>query len=330
MRINEERIVVLGDVRVIKTQMDALAKQYLVDFVPSTSRERTIVELQELATRRTYHAMIVLGPGGSIGQLDAEIFGPFIPTLEFVSGVGAGFDHVDIDYLTANNVVYANTPYAVADPTATTTAMLILQTVRAASQAEMAVRRGDWRKGLEFTPDTRGLVVGILGMGNIGKLLMHKLEAFGFRIVYHNRHRLPRSEEGRARYVSFEELIQASDIICPCTPLTHSTFHLISDREFAMMKDGVFIINTSRGPVINEKALCRALQSGKVLRAGLDVFEREPAIEPYLLASDRVSLLPHWGCTTKQCVIDTENEAFDNLMQWIETGTSNTPVSIRS
>lgn len=102
---------------------------------------------------------------------------------------------------------------------------------------------------------------------------------------------------------------------------------MLSDQEFASMKDGVFIVNTARGAVINEKALVRAMQSGKVLRVGLDVFEREPFIEPYLLASERASLAPHWATHTTRTYRDVERELLANFLSWLKTGRPNTPVN---
>jgi len=223
---------------------------------------------------------------------------------------------VDVKFLTANQVIYANCPNAVADPTATATVMHVLQVVRGASQAEAVVRRGEWRLGLEASPDVRDLTVGIIGMGSIGKLAQRKLDALGFQTVYYNRRRLSPSEEGSARYVSFDELIETADVISLHTPLTNETHHLLSDDEFSRMKDGVFIVNTARGAVINEKALVRAMQSGKVSRVGLDVFEREPFIEPYLRASERASLAPHWATHTTRTYRDIERELLGNLFSF--------------
>jgi len=171
------------------------------------------------------------------------------------------------------------------------------------------------------------LVLGIVGLGTIGKLVQRKADALGFKTIYNNRQRVPSCEEGTAQYVSFDELIETADVISIHTPLTKSTRHLFSDAEFARMKDGVFIVNTSRGAVINEKALVRALQSNKVSRVGLDVFEHEPCIEPYLLTSERASLLPHWAVWTTRVTRDGEREIIANLKAWIASGTPNTPVN---
>ncbi|KAF8320119.1 hypothetical protein DL93DRAFT_2053119, partial [Clavulina sp. PMI_390] len=256
---------------------------------------------------------------------DERLLGAFMPHLRFVAGMGAGFDHVDLDYLTDNGVIYANTPFAVSDPTATTTIQLIFQTVRAASQAEAVVRRGEWRRGLTSTPDVRDMTIGIVGMGTIGKLVERKLDALGYRTVYHNRRPLP--PNGSSEYVSFDELLEVADIISIHCPLNDDSHHMFSDAEFDRMKDGVFIINTARGSVVDEKALVRAMKSGKVSRVGLDVFEREPEIDPYLLASERATLLPHWATHTTRTQRETEREMLANFKKWLHTGRPTTPVN---
>ncbi|GJJ12459.1 hypothetical protein Clacol_006701 [Clathrus columnatus] len=205
--------------------------------------------------------------------------------------------------------------------------MLIMQTVRAASQAEARVRAGRWREGLKATPDIRDLTLGIVGLGTIGKIVHQQVKALGMKVIYNNRHRLPPEEEDGAEYVSFEDLIHIADVISLHTPLTEETHHMISDDQFRQMKDGVFIVNTSRGSVIDEEALVRALQSGKVCRVGLDVFEREPFVHPWLAQSDRCTLLPHWAAATTRVSVDGEKEILANLQAWITTGKPNSPVN---
>jgi len=292
------------------------------------TREEAITALKVLGSSHVYQALVTLNEGSRpLRPLNRDVFEPFLPALRYVSKSGAGYDDVDVDYLTRHGAYFANNPRSVSDPTATTTAMLILQTVRAASQAEMSVRQGKWRQGLEITPDPRDLTVGIVGLGTIGKLVQQKVEALGMKVIYYNRHRLPPSDEGNAHYVTFDELIRTADVVTLHTPLTPETRHMLSDSEFSRMKDGVFIVNTSRGPVIDEEALVRAMKTNKVCRAGLDVFENEPAVHPWLLQSNRTSLLPHWSWATTRVVNDSEKESLENLKAWIYTGKPNTPVN---
>jgi lactate dehydrogenase-like 2-hydroxyacid dehydrogenase len=135
-------------------------------------------------------------------------------------------------------------------------------------------------------------------MGGIGSAVAKRAGAFGMQIQYHNRHRLPENEENGAKYVSFEELLKTSDVLSLNLALNPSTRHIIAKPQFDMMKDGVIVINTARGPLIDEAALVDALQSRKVWTAGLDVFEEEPKIHQGLLHNENVVLLPHIGTAT--------------------------------
>jgi lactate dehydrogenase-like 2-hydroxyacid dehydrogenase len=135
-------------------------------------------------------------------------------------------------------------------------------------------------------------------MGGIGSAVATRAKAFGMKVQYHNRHQLPASEEEGAKYVSFEELLKTSDVLSLNLSLNPSTKHIISKPQFDMMKDGIIIVNTARGPLIDEAALVDALKSRKVWTAGLDVFEEEPKIHPGLLENENVVLLPHVGTAT--------------------------------
>lgn len=135
-------------------------------------------------------------------------------------------------------------------------------------------------------------------MGGIGSAVAKRAKGFGMTIQYHNRHKLSASEEDGAKYVSFEELLKTSDVLSLNLALNPSTRHIISKPQFDMMKDGVVLINTARGPLIDEAALVDALKSRKVWTAGLDVFEEEPKIHPGLLENENVVLLPHIGTAT--------------------------------
>jgi len=227
---------------------------------------------------------------------------------------------VDTKYLDSIGVWYANTPESVSDTTATTAVTLILMCCRHASEMEASVRKGNWSKGLPLTPDVRGLVVGIIGMGTIGKLVRTKIQALGFKVIYNNRKPLPAEEEGGATYVTFDELLKQSQLITVHCPLSPATRHLLSTKEFEKMQDKVMIVNTSRGPVIDEEALVEAMKTGKVDRAGLDVFEQEPIVHPYLMETVKATLMPHRGSGTVRLYVDAELEALFNVRDWIANG----------
>ena len=156
--------------------------------------------------------------------------------------------------------------------------------------------------------------------------MAHRARAFGMKIIYHNRSRLSKELEGDASYLSFDDLLAQSDILSLNLSLNAKTRHIISAPEFAKMKDGVIIVNTARGALINENDLVDALDSGKVASAGLDVFENEPQVEEGLLKNDRVVLLPHIGTTTWETQKDMELLVLHNLENAVDKGELLTPV----
>jgi len=177
-----------------------------------------------------------------------------------------------------------------------------------------AVRQGQWRgKSFGLGHDPKGKVLGILGMGGIGQAVATRAKAFGMTIQYHNRNQLSESEAQGAEYVSFDELLATSDVLSLNLALNKSTRHIISTAEFAKMKKGITIVNTARGPIIDEAALVQALKDGKVFSAGLDVFEEEPKIHPGLMEDERVVLLPHIGTATWETQRDMELLVLENL-----------------
>ena len=190
-----------------------------------------------------------------------------------------------------------------------------------------AVRKGEWRgKGFGLGHDPKRKTLGILGMGGIGQAVAARAKPFGMNILYHNRNRLPADQEQSAKYVSFEELLKTSDVLSLNLALNANTRHIISKPQFEMMKSGVVIVNTARGPIIDEAALVDALNSGKVGAAGLDVFEEEPKIHPGLLENTNAVLLPHIGTATRETQRDMELLVLDNLKSAIEGKGLITPV----
>lgn len=163
-------------------------------------------------------------------------------------------------------------------------------------------------------------------MGGIGQAVAHRARAFGMKIHYYNRRQLPKDQEGDAKYVSFDELLQTSDVISLNLSLNAATTHLIGKAEFDKMKPGVIIINTARGPIIDEAALVAALEEGKVWSAGLDVFEEEPKIHPGLISREDVVLLPHIGTGTSETQKEMEVLVIDNIKSAVTNGTLLTQV----
>jgi glyoxylate reductase len=180
-----------------------------------------------------------------------------------------------------------------------------------------------------------------LGMGGIGRVshsylvtppsdsqqaMAHRARAFGMKIAYHNRSRLPKELEGDATYLSFDDLLAQSDVLSLNLSLNAKTRHIISAPEFAKMKDGVVLVNTARGALVNEKDLVKALESGKVASAGLDVFENEPKVEEALLKNNKAVLLPHIGTNTWETQRDMELLVLHNLESAVDKGELLTPI----
>ena len=190
-----------------------------------------------------------------------------------------------------------------------------------------ALRAGKWRGEMRLSHEPEGKTLGILGMGGIGSAVARRAQPFGLHIQYHNRSCVPeeRNTVG-AKYVSLEELLRTSDIISVHLPLNAGTHGLISHQEFGMMKDGVVLVNTARGPIVNEDALYEALESGKVWGAGLDVHEHEPQIHPGLIENEHCVLLPHVGTATLETQWKMELLVMENVKSAIENGYLLTPV----
>ena len=179
-----------------------------------------------------------------------------------------------------------------------------------------------------LTHEPEGKILGILGMGGIGTAVARRALPFGLQIQYHNRSCVPEQQNVTgAKYVSFEELLRTSDIISVHLPLNASTRGLVSYKEFAMMKTGVVLVNTARGPIVNEDALVQALEEGKVWGAGLDVHEREPDIHPGLINNENCVLLPHVGTATVETQRKMEILVVENVRSALERGRLLTPVA---
>jgi len=248
------------------------------------------------------------------GPFDAELISRLPPSLKYITHNGAGYDNIDIPACTSRDIKVSSTPIAVNEATADVAIFLMLGALRRITIPFQAVRQGQWRgKTFGLGHDPKGKILGILGMGGIGQAVATRAKAFGMTIQYHNRNPLPKHEAQGAEYVSFDELLATSDVLSLNLALNKSTRHIISAAEFAKMKDGIIIVNTARGPIIDEAALVQALKDGKVFSAGLDVFEEEPKIHPGLIEDERVVLLPHVGTATWETQKDMELLVLENL-----------------
>lgn len=247
------------------------------------------------------------------GNFNEELIAALPKSLKFICHNGAGYDNIDIAACTKRGISVSSTPIAVNEATADVGIFLMLGALRNITQSFQAVRQGKWRGNFSLGRDPAGKTLGILGMGGIGRAMAHRAKAFGMNIQYHNRRQLPAEEEDGAKYVTFDELLKTSDVLSLNLALNPQTRHIISKPEFDKMKDGIVIVNTARGPIVDEAALVDALKSGKVWTAGLDVFEEEPKIHPGLLEAENVVLLPHVGTATVETQRKMEILVIDNL-----------------
>ncbi|MGB9404489.1 MAG: D-glycerate dehydrogenase [Candidatus Acidiferrales bacterium] len=239
------------------------------------------------------------------------------PKLRIVATVSVGYDNLDIPACTRHKVVATNTPGVLDDTTADFAWALLMAVARRLIEGESWIRAGDW-PGWNLDQlcgtDVWGKTLGILGFGRIGQDVAKRSRGFDMRILYHNRTRAPRDvEEGhRAEYVELDRLFAESDFISIHVPLTPETRHLINAENLNKMKRTAFLINTSRGPVVDEAALAAALEAGTIAGAALDVYENEPTVHPGLIPLLNVVLAPHMGSgsvetRTKMAVMAAEN-----------------------
>lgn len=236
-------------------------------------------------------------------RIDAELLAAAGPSLRVVSNVAVGYNNIDMPACSAAGVVVTNTPGVLTDATADIAMALILMVTRRLAEGERLVRSGrpwGWSMFMMLGTDIRGRQLGVVGMGQIGTALARRARAFGMSVVYSNRGDADPAvvDELNARRVELYELFATSDVVSLHCPYTPETLHLVSAARLQTMKQTAYLINTSRGPVVDEAALVDALASGVISGAGLDVFEHEPEVHPGLLERDDVVLLPHLGSAT--------------------------------
>jgi glyoxylate reductase len=214
-----------------------------------------------------------------------------------VANAAVGYDNIDVGRAHELGITVCNTPGVLDDTTADLAFLLILASTRLSTDAERDLREGRWKGwgfGDHLARDVHGVTLGLVGFGRIARAVAQRAVGFDMEVIHTARH-----DTGLHGYVpTLDELLQRSDIVSLHVPLTESTRHLIGAAELAVMKPTAVLVNTARGPVIDENALVDALEAGHLYAAGLDVFEGEPAVNPRLLAAPRTTLLPHVGSAT--------------------------------
>ncbi len=257
-------------------------------------------------------------------RVDSSVLSQAGPRLKLIANFGTGVDHIDLATARQRGIIVTNTPGVLTEDTADMTMALILAVPRRLVEGERLVRSGEW-KG--WSPVSMlghriwGKKLGIIGMGRIGCAVARRAKGFGIAIHYHNRRRVsPETEkELEATYwESLDQMLANMDIISINCPHTPATFHLLSSRRLKLLKSRAYIVNTSRGEVIDENALARMLRANEIGGAGLDVFEHEPAINPKLLELDNAVLLPHMGSATLEGRIDMGEKVIINIKTFVD------------
>jgi glyoxylate reductase len=249
------------------------------------------------------------------------------PGLKIVAAAAVGFNNIDVAYAQSRGVVVTNTPDVLTEATADFAWALILALTRRVSEGERLVRRGGW-EGWAFDQllgaGLRGKQLGIVGMGRIGRAVASRADAFGMHVAYTSR--APVDLDGAQR-LSLDVLLNTSDVVSLHVPLTDDTRHLIDRRSLARMKRSAYLVNTARGPIVDESALAWALQEHLIAGAALDVYEHEPAVHPDLLELENVLLTPHLGSATRETRTAMAALAIDNVLAVLAGQPPLTPVS---
>ncbi|KAL4909713.1 D-isomer specific 2-hydroxyacid dehydrogenase [Aspergillus multicolor] len=301
--------LLIGDITHARKEWEDLSSILTLKEFPSGNREDFISNLKN----GEYDDLFT-------GPFDAELVSLLPKSLKYICHNGAGYDNIDIPACSEKGISVSSTPVAVNNATADVGIFLMIGALRQAYVPLTAIREGNWHGQTTLGHDPKGKVLGILGMGGIGREMAKRAQAFGMTIQYHNRSQLSPELENGAKYVSFDDLLATSDVLSLNLALNPSTRHIIGEKEFQKMKDGVVIVNTARGALIDEKALVAALDSKKVMSAGLDVYENEPIVELGLLNNPRVMLLPHIGTMTYETQKEMEILVLDNLRSAVEKG----------
>ena len=247
------------------------------------------------------------------------------PGLRIVSNVAVGYDNIDVATATAYNVMVTNTPGVLDDSTADFAFTLLMATARRVVEGDhytRAGRFGGWAIDMMLGTDVFGATLGIIGIGRIGRGLAHRAKGFNMRVIYYDPNPLSRDDEIQlgATRVDLGRLLAESDFVSVHVPLTPETRHLLSTQQFEQMKRSAIVVNTSRGPVIDEAALVDALNARKIAGAGLDVYEREPAVHPGLIPLPNVVLAPHIASATVRTRSEMSAMAARNMATAVRGG----------
>ena len=225
--------------------------------------------------------------------------------LKIIANYAVGYNNINVEYAKEHGIFVTNTPGVLTETTADLTWALMLSVARRIVEADKFTRSGKfkgWEPELMLGSDVFGKTLGVIGAGRIGQAVMKRAIGFGMRVIYYSKSRLPLDIESNlnASYVSLEKLLKEADFVSLHVPLTKNTYHMIGEDQLSLMKRTAYLINTARGPVVDEEALVKFLKEKRIAGAALDVFENEPLLTPGLTELDNVVITPHIGSASKE------------------------------
>jgi len=288
-----------------------LAKHAEVDYEPTDDGLTSVALVERARGKRAVITQVT-------DQLGREVLTQ-LKGLGLIAHLGVGYDNIDLPAATENGIMVTNTPGVLDDTTADLAFALMLAAARRITEAHQFIHDGNWKRwtlDLMIGRDVHHRTLGILGMGRIGQTLARRAGGFSMRVLYHNRTRLPEQTERvlAAEWVSKERLLRESDFVSIHLPLNAETRGSVGETELRMMKPDAVLVNTARGPVVVETALVRALKEKWIAGAGLDVFEREPQLNPGLLECPNAVLTPHVGSSTVDTRMKMAMMTVDNVV----------------
>ena len=286
--------------------------------VEANSEEGVIWPYDELLLRGPGHDYIYSLLTDNIDARFLEACAAATPRLRMVANMAVGYNNIDVEAATRLGIAVSNTPGVLSDTTADLAFALLMATARRIPEAERFLRAGKytgWGPLLFCGAEVHGSTLGLIGAGRIGKIMAKRAGGFDMKVIYYDVYPLKPEDEAayHMTYAPMDEVLQQADFVSVHTPYMPSTHHLIGERELGLMKSTAILINTARGPIVDEKALVNALQSRKIAGAGLDVFENEPAVEPALLTMENAVLLPHIASASLKTRTLMATMAADNI-----------------
>lgn len=310
MKMNKKRILITGHLP--GDFAESLSKLYEVE---ANTEDRPLARQKLLDSIKDKNGLISM----LTDNINEEVLEQ-ARQLQMIAHYGVGYNNIDTRAAASRGILVSNTPGVLTDATAELAFALILAISRRVVELDRITREGrftHWAPTLYLGREVTGKTLGIIGMGKIGQALARMAKGFNMRILYHNRNRIDISGENMpaSEYVSLNKLLQEADFVSLNVPLTGETKHLIGAKELGLMKPTAYLINTARGPVVDERALLDCLRKKKIGGAGLDVYENEPALTPGLETLDNVILLPHVGSGTIETRMRMATMAVQHLIE---------------